>query len=402
MTVILGAWILTYMLHSTIVLGASYAITRALPRRQERWAEMIWRIALVGGVVSATVASMFPQARLALEMTWDVSRKTAPALEFAGTFFGEATPSLQSAGITVFVAVWLTVACTRLLSLLAGYCALRRTLARRIPIEAPRLLRLLHVGGRPVPSVSLSSAIGTPVVLGLNEVVLPFRAVHELTDDELDAVLAHEMAHLERRDTLWLWLTTIIERLFWIQPLNRAATTRLRTIAETLCDDAAVFRTASPEALATALTRVAGWLRSTPAIELSLGMATSESLAVARVRRILEPRPLPSSGPHALRGLVTGAVAMSMLIATVPRVRLQLLPIGVYTITAYDDAGRFTVSVDGSRVVGATLNDVAVAPHQIRQDGARVRIESDVPREALDLTLTTEGGLRWSSRAPLR
>ena len=41
-------------------------------------------------------------------------------------------------------------------------------------------------------------------------------------------MLAHELAHLARRDPLWLAFASVVERVFWIQPLNRIARRRSR------------------------------------------------------------------------------------------------------------------------------------------------------------------------------
>ena len=48
-------------------------------------------------------------------------------------------------------------------------------------------------------------------------------AIAELDAPQLRAMLAHELAHLERRDPQWLAFACILERAFFFQPLNRLA-----------------------------------------------------------------------------------------------------------------------------------------------------------------------------------
>ena len=54
-TAVLASWLLTYLVHSTVLLGAAWLISRALGDRHLALQEILLRIALVGGVVTATV-----------------------------------------------------------------------------------------------------------------------------------------------------------------------------------------------------------------------------------------------------------------------------------------------------------------------------------------------------------
>ena len=88
---------------------------------------------------------------------------------------------------------------------------------------------------------------------------MPETALTELDLEQQRSMLAHELAHLARRDPIWLALASLIERVLWIQPLNRLAVSRLHTLAECFCDDWALRRSVTPVALASALARVAEW-----------------------------------------------------------------------------------------------------------------------------------------------
>lgn len=69
------AWAATYLLHSTLLLGAAWAVSRVLAGRSLRLEERLWKAALVGAIVTATiqtgVASLpaVPAAAPALEAT---------------------------------------------------------------------------------------------------------------------------------------------------------------------------------------------------------------------------------------------------------------------------------------------------------------------------------------------
>ncbi len=99
-------------------------------------------------------------------------------------------------------------------------------------------------------------------------------------DAELRAVLAHEFAHVHRRDVLWSGLLPAVAAALWIQPLNRVALVRVSEAAEHACDDCASVQAHQASAilieeqrelhLTETLSGVAG--RSTEGLELELSM----------------------------------------------------------------------------------------------------------------------------------
>lgn len=109
--------------------------------------------------------------------------------------------------------------------------------------------------------VQLLSArdIHGPAACGWREwrIVLPAGLDHELPPDELRALLAHELAHLVRRDTIWLWWCHTLCILLPVQPLNFLARRRWREAAEHLCDAWATESGVQPLTLAKCLARVA-------------------------------------------------------------------------------------------------------------------------------------------------
>ena len=98
-----------------------------------------------------------------------------------------------------------------------------------------------------------------PLALAGRHIVLPDRFLEELDPEQQRAALAHEMAHVARRDPEWRIAVEILERALFFQPLNRLARARLCDAAEFLCDEWAVQQTQSPLAMARCLSVVASW-----------------------------------------------------------------------------------------------------------------------------------------------
>lgn len=107
---------------------------------------------------------------------------------------------------------------------------------------------------------------------------------------------AHELAHVVRRDTMWLWLAHVAGCLAWFQPLHVLAFRRMR------------------------LARVAEWLQVAP--PASLAMGADGSPFVQRIRRLTDPAWSPGSA-RALggRGAALAIAGCAMLaLAVAPRI----------------------------------------------------------------------------------
>src|SRR5437763_13755729 len=91
----------------------------------------------------------------------------------------------------------------------------------------------------------MARTISSPVALGLSEICVPELALSELGAEQQCSMLAHELAHLARHDSLWLVGASLIERLFFFQPLNRLARRELETTAEYLSDELAMRKRGS-------------------------------------------------------------------------------------------------------------------------------------------------------------
>ena len=161
---------------------------------------------------------------------------------------------------------------------------------------------------RPI-HLTAAPGIASPVALGGNEIVVPEAALSDLEEEQQRSMLAHELAHLVRHDPAWLTVACLLERFFFLQPLNRFARIRLQEAAEFLCDDWAVRRTGSSVSLASCLVKVAEWVHATPQPIPLAGMAERRSQLVERIHRLLEGRPMT----HAPRTLWLSAAAVTLL-----------------------------------------------------------------------------------------
>ncbi|HEV8581228.1 MAG TPA: M56 family metallopeptidase [Thermoanaerobaculia bacterium] len=336
------AWLLTYLLHSTLLLGLACLVAKPLGRWSAAAEETVWKLALVGAFCTASLqlaAGFEPAAG-----RWNLPGGSTPAamatapdpampaqdgapvrLEvprqeaFAETPVS-GTRSLLPSATTAALGAWGLGACLLLVAYGRSHLFLRRRLKNRPRVVGGTLFsRLrslsLEAGFAGEVRLSCSSRMPVPVALGLSrsEICVPPRALAGLSDEQQEGMLAHELAHLVRRDPLWLVVSYLVTCAFFFQPLNWVARRRLREISEMLSDEWAVGHTGRPLSLAGCLAEVAGW--STAGRELPVPvMADRPSHLARRIRRLLDESRSPESPA---RRIWLGAAMVVLLIAVV-------------------------------------------------------------------------------------
>ena len=186
------------------------------------------------------------------------------------------------------VALWLLGVVLLSLRLLVSWRIVQRLKRFAVTPAAPALqLRLKDIAlrmrvSRPVKLME-SALIEVPTVIGwLRPVILiPGSILTNLTPLQLEAVLAHELAHIHRHDYLVNLIQTAIETLLFYHPAAWWLSTMIRNEREHCCDDLAVSLCDDRVTYVVALAAMEE-LRNSPALTVA---ATGGSL-LDRVRRI--------------------------------------------------------------------------------------------------------------------
>ena len=153
-----------------------------------------------------------------------------------------------------------------------------------------------------------SGLVDAPGVIGWIRpvILLPVAVLANLTPGQIEAILAHELAHIRRRDYAVNLLQTVAETLLFYHPAVWWVSARVREEREHCCDDAAVEVVGEPAAYAQALADLASW-RSR---ETALAVGATDGSLLARIRRLLhEP---DDDEPRPISGLVVLALGMSL------------------------------------------------------------------------------------------
>jgi beta-lactamase regulating signal transducer with metallopeptidase domain len=201
--------------------------------------------------------------------------------------------------------------------LLGGWLLTRRLLVARVrPVpdalraKCSELARRLRIS-RPV-RLCESLLVEVPTVVGwLRPVILvPASTLTGLSPQQLEAVLAHELAHVRRHDYLVNLAQAVIETLLFYHPAVWWVSRRIRDEREHCCDDLAIQLCGDPVGYARALCELEEGRAGHPELALA---ATGGSL-LTRVRRILG---MPSGRGETPSRWLAGALAMAAVLTVV-------------------------------------------------------------------------------------
>jgi beta-lactamase regulating signal transducer with metallopeptidase domain len=205
----------------------------------------------------------------------------APALQHTQTLRGDMLPWLVEAWFAGIVLFGLRAA--------GGLMVVEHLRHKEsTPVSAALLEKCLalqrQLGLDRVIKYCQSRRLDAPAVIGWFRpvVLLPITALTGLSEQQLETVIAHELAHIRRNDCFVNFLQIVAESLLFYHPAVWWVSKRIRVERENCCDDAAVLATGGVLEYARALALMEEW-RAAPA----LAMAANRHPLLARVARLL-------------------------------------------------------------------------------------------------------------------
>lgn len=156
-----------------------------------------------------------------------------------------------------------------------------------------------------------STLIKVPMVIGNLKpiILLPIGAVNQLSVAQVEAILAHELAHIYRHDYLVNILQSIIETLFYFNPAVWFISASIRTERENCCDDIAVELCGNSLTYAKALVSLQELNHGAP--RFAMAFSNKRNQLLNRVKRLLNQ---PQNKSNIMEKLIASSLVLVALL----------------------------------------------------------------------------------------
>lgn len=356
---LLTEFLVNYWLHSSLFVGSALIAFKLHWLNADRRGEIIAKLTLFAGVFTSILFvadwRVFENQQAPLEMNWQLKeRQVNPGIPNDLVSYGtnkqnskfKPEPVAEVPGVAksvnqvassasqwsmdslltsikdlqwqlILLSIWLVVSLSVLFFKLFRISQLYWLLENRQLVSDRKIIGIYsNLAQRLKVSSSVklmeSESISSPIVLGQNEIVLPIDFSKQYQSKQIEAALAHEIAHLKRKDSLWQRFFLMFNSLFFFQPLNKLLVQRLYQIAEQQSDQLASQWIGNSRALAEALAITAHNHFNSSQNQWVPAMKSNESQLLVRVEALLRKTPNSSS----LLSVIFGTI-ISLLVLTV-------------------------------------------------------------------------------------
>jgi beta-lactamase regulating signal transducer with metallopeptidase domain len=305
------------------------------------------------------------------------SMNSSPALDWEGLLAQGIFWTEQN--LSLVVNFWLFGAILFLFRLISQFAEIRNLRKTSLPFEN---LEIQTLTDRLVATLGISRKIEirttgkaqSPLTFGVMTpvILLPFALVFQLSPAHLEAVIAHELAHVKRNDYLSNLLLSTLEVLFFFHPCYWWMSQTVKELRENAADELALKAGISATDLANALAEVLQFA-SQPPPELSLAAGKKRNPTLLRIKRML--------------GYPTENYPQTPLIS-IPMVLTLLLCAGLVASAPQDPA-----PMRASFEQNSELSDLVYLQDTTRKSGMdSTRTMLIQSNQEMDLTLTLDDG----------
>jgi bla regulator protein BlaR1 len=334
-----------HLWQSTLFAVAAGLLTRVLRKHQARARYWLWLAASVKFLIpfsllvgmGSRLAWSHASAGTNAGLYFAMNEVSQPFTQSTMSMISPAGPSAVSPNLlhlvpALFIAAWF---CGFLVVLSFWYTRWRRISAatrEAAPLrdgrEVEALRRLEQVGGLP-PRIDmlLSRTPLEPGIFGIARPVLiwPEGISEHLEDAHLEAILAHELWHVRRRDNLAAAIHMVVEAIFWFHPLVWWLGARMVEERERACDEEVLELGSERQVYAESILKVCEFCLGSPLSCVSgvTGADLKKRMVYIMTERVV--RKLDFSRKLLLSVAASLAIALPIVfgLVTAPRVRAQ-------------------------------------------------------------------------------
>ncbi|HEY3929944.1 MAG TPA: M56 family metallopeptidase [Candidatus Koribacter sp.] len=290
----IGWALLHFVWQGALVALALWALLAVCTRTTVRYAVCVIALVVMVALPAATLWFLERPAPVA-EATSAEVLAPAPAMSVAGPAVHHAhalvipAESEPSQSMLWLVRIWMVGVILFALRGAGGFVVMQRLRKLATSPASGELLQVCEtvrdrMGITWAVRFCRSAALQVPAVVGgLRPIVLlPISAIAGLSDAQIEAIVAHELAHIQRLDYFVNLFQVFAETVLFYHPAVWWVNQRIRSERENCCDDVAIAVCGNRLEYVRALTHLES-LRITP----QFAMAANGSPLKARVRRLL-------------------------------------------------------------------------------------------------------------------
>jgi beta-lactamase regulating signal transducer with metallopeptidase domain len=371
---------LSQFLWQGAAVAAGFAVADFALRRRQAGARARYALACAALtiMVALPAATLFRGAGEATQPPFGSGRATALEANALSPSGGGVLPAagrhpLRMSAATlrpVLLAAWLAGVFALSLRLLAGWAVAVRLVERRsrpataaLAASFARLTKRLALS-RPVRLLE-SAAVEVPTALGwMRPVVLvPLSGLTGFSPTQIEALLAHELAHLRRHDYLVNLAQCAAETLLFYHPAVWWVSGRIRAERENCCDDIAVAATGDARVYAAALLELEekrGVRR-----ERALALAADGGTLLGRIARLFPDADLAA---HSGSRRAAGAVTLSCVLLLGAAARVSTLALADEEPRVASSPGIPAAAADPSRPAASPVLVSSAQPEGLERD----------------------------------
>lgn len=265
----------------TMLIAVAWGVTLVARRGSASLRHLVWIAALAGSLAVPLAPRLIPA-------------REVPVPDVVAPLFVQTTATAVVAQSTtdwtsVALWIWLAGAILVVLRLIAGIVQVALIARAATPLNPERIARVAaRLGLNPI-EVKVSPVIPTAFTFGIwKPAILMPSAALDWTEERFDAVLAHEMMHVRRRDCLTQIPAQLATAFYWFHPLVWIAEARSRQERERACDDGVLSLGFEPSDYAVHLLELARGFGSPASWPAAVAMARPSELE-GRLVSILNP-----------------------------------------------------------------------------------------------------------------
>ncbi|WP_426073022.1 M56 family metallopeptidase [Janthinobacterium sp. DSP2-3-3] len=348
-------WVLLYFVWQGVIVGAVSAVLLWLLRHASaRWRYAVCALALL-------LCLCIPTVHL-LSLLSDAGASPARLVMAAPPAWRAALQAWMPALVLAWSA-GVGLMSLRLCLGLAWVGKLRRQAVAAPAIWQARLDALaLRMGLYRRPPLKLHAGLASPVTVGFWRpvILLPTALLSGMPVALLEALLAHELAHVRRWDYLVNLLQSVVEALLFFHPVVWWLSARMRAEREQVADALAAQALQDPQQLATALHALS--LHTAVPQHCGLLMSARGGALLTRIERLMLPGPDTAGWKQAVPALLLACATLLLQMQGKPVVNaatladaaagMLALPVSAKHMLVFDDStGQVLMAKDADAVV---------------------------------------------------